>query len=349
MALSNCTPLSPITCTSEITDKTSAAASTQRGQFFRRWAASQTRNTSSRIMPPAITVATMIMDSVISPPGVRSWNATDSASSVSDRYSSTSNHCTFLGTFIASRSFLIISRSFPGELESHLAVAVGIVAPVFAHLDEQEQMHGHAHDLGQFLARLRADRLDGGAALAEHDLALAFALDKDRLLDTDRFVLALGPAVGLDGGLIRQLLVQLAVDLFPGDLGRQMSLRREDPGRIDQNDLRIVFDHDTADQRARGLHLARDDRDLGADQRVDQRGLADIGSADQRDKAATRGGRDTVFGIIRNCCPRRRLRARSSRTPRPFPRRACCRRCLRPAPARADPRRHETADRDAAR
>src|SRR5829696_8115619 len=41
--LSNCTPLSPITCTSEITDSTRAAASAKRGQFLRRWAASQTK------------------------------------------------------------------------------------------------------------------------------------------------------------------------------------------------------------------------------------------------------------------------------------------------------------------
>ena len=51
----------------------------------------------------------MIVDSVISPLGVRSWNATDSASSVSDRYSRTSNHSTFLGTVIvnAGHSFII--------------------------------------------------------------------------------------------------------------------------------------------------------------------------------------------------------------------------------------------------
>ena len=66
-------------------------------------------------------------------------------------------------------------------------------------------------------------------------------------------------------------------------------LRQEDAGRIDQDDLGVVVDHDAADQRARGLHLARDDGDLGADQRVDQRGLADIGRADQRDEAAARG------------------------------------------------------------
>ena len=73
-----------------------------------------------------------------------------------------------------------------------------------------------------------------------------------------------------------------------GDHGAvEPSLRREDAGRIDQDDLGVVLDHDAADQRARRLHLARDDGDLGADQRVDERGLADIGRADQRDEAAS--------------------------------------------------------------
>src|SRR5467141_4700505 len=113
-------------------------------------------------------------------------------------------------------------RLFLRELKSHFTVAVGVVAPVFAHLHEQEQMHGHADDLSDFLARIRADRLDGGAALAEHDLALAFALDKNRLLDAVLFVLAFGPPVGFDGGLIRQFLMQLAEDFFPRDFRRQM-------------------------------------------------------------------------------------------------------------------------------
>ena len=78
-----------------------------------------------------------------------------------------------------------------------------------------------------------------------------------------------------------------------GDHGAvEPSFGREDAGRIDQNDLGIVLDHDAADQGARRLHLARDDGDLGADQCVDQRRLADIGRADQRDEAATGfGGR----------------------------------------------------------
>ena len=90
------------------------------------------------------------------------------------------------------------------------------------------------------------------------------------------------------------------------------ALGREDAGRIDQDDLRVVFDHDAADQRARGLHLARDDRDLGADQRVDQRRLADIGRADQRDKAAARRAGDARH-------PRRR---HPSLLPPPTPSRA---------------------------
>ena len=42
----------------------------------------------------------MIIRSVMSAFGVRSWNATDTESSISDRYSRTSNHRTFFGTFI---------------------------------------------------------------------------------------------------------------------------------------------------------------------------------------------------------------------------------------------------------
>src|SRR5690242_2833356 len=94
-------------------------------------------------------------------------------------------------------------RLFPGEFKSHFAVAIGIFTPILAHLDEQEEMNGLANDIGQLLARFRANCLDRCTALAEHDLPLAFALDENRLLDADRFVLALGPAIGLNSGLIR--------------------------------------------------------------------------------------------------------------------------------------------------
>ena len=76
------------------------------------------------------------------------------------------------------------------------------------------------------------------------------------------------------------------------------SFRQENPRGIDQNNLRVVLDDDAADQRARGLHLARDDGDLGADQRIDQRRLADIGRADQRDEAAARRHRRDVGNVV---------------------------------------------------
>ena len=49
-------------------------------------------------------------------------------------------------------------------------------------------MHRLLDRCGDVVARRRADRLDGLAALAEHDFALAFALDIDRLLDAHRAV-----------------------------------------------------------------------------------------------------------------------------------------------------------------
>ena len=59
---------------------------------------------------------------------------------------------------------------------------------------------------------------------------------------------------------------------------------------------------DAADQRARGLHLVRDDGDLGADQRVEQRRLAGIGRADQRDEAAARVA-CWLYGVSHQACP----------------------------------------------
>src|SRR5262249_11061719 len=68
-----------------------------------------------------------------------------------------------------------------GKIEAHLAVALGIFAPTFANLDEQEEVHRSARDLGNLLACRRADLLDGLALGAEHDLALALARHIDRL------------------------------------------------------------------------------------------------------------------------------------------------------------------------
>ena len=65
--------------------------------------------------------------------------------------------------------------------------------------------------------------------------------------------------------------------------------RHENAGRIDEDELRRPFDGDAADERARGLHLGRDDRDLGADECVEQSRFADIRRPDQRHEAAARG------------------------------------------------------------
>src|SRR5262245_21007776 len=69
------------------------------------------------------------------------------------------------------------AASIGREVQTHFAIALRIVAPPFAHLDEQHEVHPRLDDRSDFLPRLRADRLDRLAAAAEHDLALAFALD----------------------------------------------------------------------------------------------------------------------------------------------------------------------------
>ena len=46
------------------------------------------------------------------------------------------------------------------ELDAHLAVALGIVGPVLAHLDEEEEVDRLLGDLRDFRARRHRDRLD---------------------------------------------------------------------------------------------------------------------------------------------------------------------------------------------
>src|SRR4029077_16730832 len=118
------------------------------------------------------------------------------------------------------------SALFLRKFEPHFAVALGVLAPAFAHLHEQEEMHGSLDHGGELAPGFGADRLDGLPALAEHDLALAFALDIDRLLDPDRAVLALRPRVGLAGGFIGKLLMQAQKELLARDLGRELAQRR---------------------------------------------------------------------------------------------------------------------------
>src|SRR5581483_3848947 len=107
---------------------------------------------------------------------------------------------------------------FARELKSHLPVAFRIVAPPLAHLHEQEQVDRPFQNFSKLAARGFPDRLDRLPGLAEHDLPLAFTFDVDGLLDPHRAVLALRPGFRFDGRLVRQLLMQLEIDLLAGDL-----------------------------------------------------------------------------------------------------------------------------------
>ncbi len=314
-------------------------------------------------------------------------------------------------------------------------------------------MHRLVDDLGDLGPRLRADRLDRLAALAQHDLALALALHEDRLLDAHRAVAQLLPAVRFHRRAIGQLLVQAVEQLLAGDLGgetaqrrvgnlvfrivprpfrrlrgepglhladavagerrhhegggewrppigllgerQQLGLlhqidlvedqelarrdvaepaedrvgllvdaalgvdqqrhdvgvmrpapgrrhhgavepaaRRENARRVDEDELRTALHGDAAHQRARRLHLRADDRHLAADQRVDQRRLADIGRPDQGDESAA-GGRVALFSgwgrLSHRVPPPRRPRASAGPPPPPARRRAWSGRRLRPA------------------
>src|SRR5436309_2263438 len=87
-------------------------------------------------------------------------------------------------------------------------------------------MHLLLRQLGDFLARFRADRLDRRATLAEHDLALTLALHIDRLLDAHGAVAQLLPRLRLDRRLIWQFLMQPIEQLLAGNLGREAAHRR---------------------------------------------------------------------------------------------------------------------------
>src|SRR5208337_2795148 len=77
-------------------------------------------------------------------------------------------------------------RSALRELQPHRPVALWVVLPVLAHLHVEEEMHRLAMGLGDVLAGRGPDRLDGAAALADHDLAVAFAGHEHGLLDPRR-------------------------------------------------------------------------------------------------------------------------------------------------------------------
>ncbi len=68
----------------------------------------------------------------------------------------------------------------------------------------------------------------------------------------------------------------------------------EDARRVDEDELARSLDGDAANGNARRLHLARHDRDLGADEGIDERRLAGVRRADDRHDAAAPSG---AFGI----------------------------------------------------
>ena len=105
-------------------------------------------------------------------------------------------------------------------------------------------------------------------------------------------------------------------------------LRREDAGRVDQDDLRLSSMTMPRISARVVCTLLRDDRHLGADQRVDQRRLADVRRADQRHEAAARAGCRPQPSVLMPGTP---LALQQRERPRPSPPRAWC--CRRPSAA----------------
>src|SRR5690606_24733788 len=118
------------------------------------------------------------------------------------------------------------ARSLADPVQPHFLVDFAAFGPALVHFDVQEQVHRHAEHLGQFFACRLADRLDPRASLTEHDRLLAVAADDDLLVDLDAAVLAGLVALGTYRAIVRQLVVELAVELLAGDFGGEQALAR---------------------------------------------------------------------------------------------------------------------------
>ena len=90
-------------------------------------------------------------------------------------------------------------------------------------------------------------------------------------------------------------LAELALDARLHAL-RQRVARALHAGQVDEHELRAAAHRDPADRAARRLRLVGDDRDLLADDRVDERRLADVRAAGERDEAGARGRRSASPG-----------------------------------------------------
>ncbi len=74
----------------------------------------------------------------------------------------------------------------------------------------------------------------------------------------------------------------------PGHARGQRVARALHAGQVDEHHLALAARADAADRAARGLRAIGDDRDLVFDDRVDERRLADVRPARERDEAAAR-------------------------------------------------------------
>src|ERR1700722_10780346 len=121
--------------------------------------------------------------------------------------------------------FAVHDKSLLRKVQSHLPVALRVVAPAFPHFDEQEEMDRLLDSGGDILARGGPDCLDGLPPLAEHNFALTVALDINCLFDAYRAVLEFLPDFGFDRRLIWQLLGQPQIELLGGDFGGELAQR----------------------------------------------------------------------------------------------------------------------------
>src|SRR5262249_54169779 len=88
--------------------------------------------------------------------------------------------------------------------------------------------------------------------------------------------------------------------------------RLVDPGRVDEHDLHLGTGEHPPHLRARRLGLVGDDRDLRPEHCVEQRGLADVGTSDERAEA---GPHEAFFVIAIRPMPRPVTFSARSRTP----------------------------------
>src|SRR3546814_5111671 len=104
----------------------------------------------------------------------------------------------------------------------------------------QEQMDLAPQQVGEFGAGLAADFLDPLALVAKDNRALVVAGDQDLLVDFGAAVLAVREFLGLDGGLVGQFLVELAIELLARNLGRQDARSEEHTSEL-QSLMRISY------------------------------------------------------------------------------------------------------------